>query len=111
MTKPAQQAPIGYRDLVTRARNEQRRLVDVERLDGYAVVRMNEPEALNPLNGPMTIQLLDHLRQLAEEPAMRAVILTGTDPSFSAGGDLRGMAATVHPLVDHSPEGATAMWR
>lgn len=26
MTEPAQQAPIGYRDLVTRARNEQRRL-------------------------------------------------------------------------------------
>jgi len=111
MTRPAQQAPIGYRDLLTRARNEQRRLVDVERRDGYAIVRMDEPEALNPLNGPMTIQLLDHLRQLAEEAAMRAVILTGADPSFSAGGDLRGMAATVHPLVDHSPEGATAMWR
>ena len=111
MTKPARHAPIGYRDLVTRARNGQRRNVDVERRDGYAIVRMNEPEALNPLNGPMTIQLLDHLRQLAEEPARRAVILTGTDPSFSAGGDLRGMAATVHPLVDHSPEGATAMWR
>lgn len=42
---------------------------------------------------------------------MRAVILTGTDPSFSAGGDLRGMAATVHRLVDRSPKGATAMWR
>src|SRR5215471_19886941 len=111
MTRPAQQAPIGYRDLLTRARNEQRRLVDVERRDGYAIVRMDEPEALNPLNGPMTIQLLDHLRQLAEEAAMRAVILTGTDPSFSAGGDLRGMAATVQSLVDHSPEGATAMWR
>jgi hypothetical protein len=66
---------------------------------------------LNPLNGPMTIQLLDHLRRLAGEAPMRAVILTGADPSFSAGGDLRGMAATVHPLVDHSPEGATAMWR
>lgn len=111
MTRPAQQAPIGYRDLVARARNEQREVVDVERSDGYAIVRMNEPDALNPLNGPMTIQLLDHLHRLAEEPAMRAVILTGTDPSFSAGGDLRGMATTVQSLVDHSPEGATAMWR
>jgi len=34
MTRPAQQAPIGYRDLVTRARNERRQLVDVERRDG-----------------------------------------------------------------------------
>ena len=54
MTRPAQQAAIGYRDLVTRARNEQRRLVDVERRDAYAIVRMNEPEALNPLNGRLS---------------------------------------------------------
>lgn len=111
MIKPAQQAPIGYRDLVARARNEQRELVTVEIRGGYAVLRMNEPQALNPLSGPMTVQLLDHLRQLAEDAPLRAVVLTGADPSFSAGGDLRGMALTVHPLVDHSPEGATAMWR
>jgi len=111
MTKPADQALISYRDLVAGARNDQRELVDVETRGGHAVVRMNGPEALNPLNGPMTIQLLDHLRQLAQEAAIRAVVLTGAGPSFSAGGDLRGMAATVHPLIAHSPEGATAMWR
>ena len=72
---------------------------------------MDEPEALNPLNGPLTIQLLAHLRELASDETVRAVILTGAGPAFSAGGDLRAMASTVHPLVDRSPEGATAMWR
>jgi 2-(1,2-epoxy-1,2-dihydrophenyl)acetyl-CoA isomerase len=72
---------------------------------------MNAPEALNPLDGPLTVQLLEHLRDLHGDPGVRAVVITGVDPAFSAGGDLRAMAATVHPLVDSSPEGATAMWR
>lgn len=111
MTENAEQPLRSYRDLVTAARGDDRDLVTLEREDGYAVVRMNAPDALNPLNGPLTIQLLDHLRELAGDETVRAVILTGTDPAFSAGGDLRAMASAVPSLVDDSPEGATAMWR
>ena len=111
MTETPREAPSGYRDLVTRAREEQRELVSVEREAGQALVRLNEPGALNPLSGALTIQLIDHLRHLAAETGVRAVVLTGADPAFSAGGDLRGMAASVRQLVDRSPEGATAMWR
>ncbi len=111
MTETAGQPERGYRDLVNVAGSDGRALVTLERKDRYAVVRMNQPEALNPLGGPLTIQLLAHLRELASDETVRAVILTGADPAFSAGGDLRAMASTVHPLVDRSPEGATAMWR
>jgi 2-(1,2-epoxy-1,2-dihydrophenyl)acetyl-CoA isomerase len=111
MTEIPQPAPSGYRDLLEQARDERRELVSVGRGDGYAVVRMSEPEALNPLSGPLTIQLLDHLRRLSGEMATRTVVLTGADPAFSAGGDLRAMVANAHPLVDRSPEGTTAMWR
>ena len=111
MPDTAQRAPAGYRDLVSEARRESRELVAIERRDRHAVVRMNEPDALNPLTGPLTIQLLDRLQELARDDSVRAVVLTGADPAFSAGGDLRAMASRVPALVDHSPEGATAMWR
>ena len=111
MTVSAEQPPRGYGDLVTAARSDDRGLVTVERRNGYAVVRLNEPEALNPLGRPLTVQLLDHLGAQASDDGTRAVMLTGTDPAFSAGGDLRAVASKVHPLVDGSPEGATAMWR
>jgi 2-(1,2-epoxy-1,2-dihydrophenyl)acetyl-CoA isomerase len=111
MTDVPRPARRGYRDLVTEARSEARELVAVERKDRYAIVCMNQPDTLNPLNGPLTVQLLDHLRQLAQDDSVRAVILTGADPAFSAGGDLRSMASIVEPLIDSSPEGATAMWR
>ena len=111
MTETAPQAPNGDRDLVIEAERDERELVSLERKGGYAVVRMDNPEALNPLNAALTIQLLGHLQALTADDAVRAVILTGADPAFSAGGDLRAMASSVHPLVDRSPEGATAMWR
>jgi len=102
--------PLSYREMLTI--DEQREdLVTVAARDGYALVTMNEPAALNPLSAGLTTALLRELEALAADPAIRAVILTGADPAFSAGGDLRAMADVVHPLVDRSPEGTTAMWR
>jgi 2-(1,2-epoxy-1,2-dihydrophenyl)acetyl-CoA isomerase len=110
MIRPARQSPLGYEDMLALddARGE---LVDVEPNDQFTLVRMNEPSSLNPLNGPLTVQLLRILERLAADSAVRVVVLTGADPAFSAGGDLRAMAEQVHPMVDRSPEGTTAMWR
>lgn len=103
--------PLSYDDLMRTARATDRQLVTVERHPGYAIVRMDDPAHLNALNLPLSVQLHDRLTELAGDPQLRAVILTGTDPAFSAGGDLHTMEAIVHPLVDQSPEGATSMWR
>jgi 2-(1,2-epoxy-1,2-dihydrophenyl)acetyl-CoA isomerase len=72
---------------------------------------MDDPGHLNALGLTLTVQLLDGLSALETDPEIRAIVLTGADPAFSAGGDLRAMQQTVHGLVDRSPEGATAMWR
>lgn len=100
-----------YETLVAQARDGQPRLVEVERSDGHALVRMNDPDRLNALSAPMTLQLLDALTELIEDDSIRAVVLTGADPAFSAGGDLRLMTESAHPMVDESPGGATEAWR
>ncbi len=100
----------GYRTIIESARADDRTLVRVEREDGHAVVTMDDPETLNALSAPLTLQLHDALRELAEDDGVRAVILTGTDPGFSAGGDLRLMRDHAHPMVDSSDGGATEAW-
>lgn len=101
-----------YVSMVANARDEHTpRLVAVERADGYAVVTLDDPASLNPLSAELTVQLHDALRSLAEDPAIRAIVLTGRDPAFSAGGDLRLMTDVAHPMVDDSAGGATEVWR
>ena len=70
-------------------RNGDRPLVVVERDGAHAIVTLDDPEKLNPLSAALTIQLNDQLIALARDPELRAVVLTGRDPAFSAGGDLR----------------------
>ncbi|BBX04138.1 hypothetical protein MMOR_50740 [Mycolicibacterium moriokaense] len=63
--------------------------VRVERRGDRAVVILDEPERLNVLSAPLVRQLRRELAALDTDPEIRSVVLTGADPGFSAGGDLR----------------------
>lgn len=99
-----------YVDALAAANAEERALLEVEREGSRAVVRLNDPEKLNPLSGALTLQLRAALTELAGDAAIRAIVLTGADPAFSAGGDLRMMRDVAHPMVDDGPDGASGAW-
>lgn len=56
--------------------------------DGVARLTLNRPEVRNGLNAQMTQELLAAARRASEDPAVRALLLTGTGSVFCAGGDL-----------------------
>jgi len=63
-----------------------------ERHRYVVVLTMNQPEKRNVLTGNSAVEeLTDACRQIADDRTVRAVILTGAGPVFSAGGDLRDM--------------------
>ena len=100
-----------YEDIVRSARAQRdRNYVRVERRGQHAVVTLDDPEKLNPLSAELTVQLHDELSALAAEPELRAIVLTGSDPAFSAGGDLRLMVQAAQEMLA-SPAGATDIWR
>jgi 2-(1,2-epoxy-1,2-dihydrophenyl)acetyl-CoA isomerase len=100
-----------YDEFVAAARAEEARRVVVSRSGARAVVRMDDPGSLNALSAALTVQLQDELTALAADPSVRVVVLTGADPAFSAGGDLRLMKGYAHPLLDAGEEGGAAIWR
>jgi 2-(1,2-epoxy-1,2-dihydrophenyl)acetyl-CoA isomerase len=100
-----------YEDIVRDARSERSRdYVAVRREGKHAIVTLDDPDKLNPLSAELTVQLHDELRQLAADPELRAIVLTGSDPAFSAGGDLRLMVQAGQEMLA-SPAGATDIWR
>src|SRR5215470_7078565 len=65
----------------------------VDRVDGMATLTMSRPEARNALDIRMREEVVDEIER---DPAMRVVILTGAGGHFSAGGDVKTMAARRH---------------
>jgi enoyl-CoA hydratase/carnithine racemase len=59
-----------------------------------AVLRLNRPDRLNALDQGSIEQLHRLIGELGNDPALRAVILTGTGRAFSAGADLKELDET-----------------
>ena len=57
--------------------------------DGVATITLNRPEAMNSLDVATKVLLLETIRQVAEDPAARCVVLTGTGRAFCTGQDLK----------------------
>jgi 2-(1,2-epoxy-1,2-dihydrophenyl)acetyl-CoA isomerase len=64
-------------------------VLQIERVDGVATLTMNRPESMNSLSVALKEALLDGAREVAADPGVRAVVLTGTGRGFCVGQDLR----------------------
>ncbi len=76
-----------------------------EKRDGIAYVTLNRPGKRNAFSPEMIVRLVEIWRDVAEDPAIRVALLTGTgDQAFSSGGDL----GTTIPLMmrTRAPVGA-----
>jgi enoyl-CoA hydratase len=74
-------------------------LTEAPDADGVAVVTLNRPAALNAADEELHGAVAGVWAGLAEQPGLRAVVLTGAGTAFSAGGDL--------PLLQRMVDDAT----
>ena len=73
MTEPSANAPAVLLDLT----------------DGVATITLNRPDAMNSLDIATKELLLETVRTVADDPAARCVVLTGTGRAFCTGQDLK----------------------
>jgi len=66
-------------------------LVEVEGRDGWAVVRLHNPEKRNALSRAVLAGLAEAFDTLEADPTVRAAVVTGEGKSFAAGADLDEM--------------------
>jgi enoyl-CoA hydratase len=60
--------------------------------DAIAVLRLNRPQVRNALNLEVRARLADEVARHAADPAIRCLIITGSDTVFAAGADISQMA-------------------
>jgi enoyl-CoA hydratase len=64
-----------------------------------AVIRLNRPQALNALCDQLMTELADALAGFDADPAIAAIVLTGSEKAFAAGADIKEMHARTFPGV------------
>ena len=64
---------------------------------GVATITFDRPEARNALNEAMVAQADAALTTAEEDPEIAAIVVTGSDPAFCAGLDIREFNATGRP--------------
>jgi len=79
--------------------------VEYEQVDGIAIITLNRPDALNALDDEMHLELPVLWCRIGADPAVRAIVITGTGRGFCVGMDLkrvseRGFRAPSSDLVD-----------
>jgi enoyl-CoA hydratase len=78
-------------------------------VDGpVATVTLNRPEARNALNKELRKGLYRTMRALEADDEVRAVVLTGADPAFCAGLDLKELGSGRETLADSDATGGPA---
>lgn len=102
-----------YQEIVDAARAHPDPLVRVDTAKpDRAIVTLDDPGKLNVLSAALCLQLADRLDEVIADPRVRTIVLTGADPGFSAGGDLRLMRTAIDDIREHgAEEGATMPWR
>ncbi len=74
---------------------------------GIATVTLNRPEARNALSGALLRDLRSAVRAAQEDDAVDVIILTGADPTFCAGLDLKELGSGDGTLTGTRPTAST----
>ncbi len=74
-------------------RNQVDEQLVVTAADGVCTVLMHRPEARNALSRAMRLRMREVFADAGADDAVDVVVLTGTDPAFSGGVDLKEVAA------------------
>jgi enoyl-CoA hydratase/carnithine racemase len=79
-------------------------------IDGHvALLRLNRPEARNALSPEMMEEIASELERLDPDPAVRCVVIAGSDEVFAAGADIKAMSERSFAEALRHP--AASFWR
>ncbi|HKJ00602.1 MAG TPA: enoyl-CoA hydratase-related protein [bacterium] len=77
--------------------------IELSKEGAVAVLRFNRPESYNAINHVMAPELQEAVIDVQDDPAVRALLITGNGTAFHAGGDVKSFVIqgdAVGPYID-----------
>jgi enoyl-CoA hydratase/carnithine racemase len=84
-------------------------LVETSLEDRVALLRLSRPDARNALSPEMMEELASELERLDSDPAVRCLVIAGSDEVFAAGADIKAMSDRSFAEALHHP--AASFWK
>ena len=69
--------------------------IKTEHQDGVLVLTMHDPPTRNALGLEMAKEIVNTLDEFENDPSQRVLLLTGTEPSFCSGANVRGFSQRI----------------
>jgi len=80
--------------------------IETQQTDGVLVITMSDPSTRNALGEQMTKELCQELDRFEADPEGRVLVLTGKDPSFCSGANVRGFDRAIRAREEAASAGA-----
>jgi enoyl-CoA hydratase/carnithine racemase len=61
----------------------------LEALDHIVLLKLNDPQSLNPMSKEMGLEFQDAMEKISQDPKVRGLVITGSGRAFSAGGNVK----------------------
>ncbi len=76
--------------------------IRTEARDGVLVITLHDPATRNAINPDMAREFFEALERFEDDPQQRALLLTGTEPAFCSGANVRGFSRSIQEREQRS---------
>ena len=84
--------------------------IQVENRDGVLMLTMHDPPTRNALGPDMAREIVETLDAFEQDPEQRVLLLTGTEPSFCSGANVRGFSQRIQEREAQAAEPEPLPW-
>ena len=84
--------------------------VKTETRAGVFVITLHDPPTRNAINPDMAREFFEALEGFEDDPELRVLLLTGTDPSFCSGANVRGFRNSIESRESRGATGDSRPW-
>ena len=84
--------------------------VKTEAREGVLIVTLHDPATRNAINPDMAREYFEAIERFEDDAALRVLLLTGTEPSFCSGANVRGFNRSIEARESRGEAGDTRPW-